>query len=111
VAKALLARDGIPLEIGYALWAFYVRRLIHYIKKYPSVLVRFDVEKESLLDQIADVCNRTGLDADKGIISSWYDSKLVRSATIADDSSPMFRRVAPLWEELVSLHARSRGES
>lgn len=104
VAKSLLARDGIPLETGYALWAFYVQRLITHIKKYPSVIVRFDVEKEILLDQVVNICNRTGLNVDTSIISSWYDSKLVRSATIADDSSAMFKRVAPLWEELVSLH-------
>jgi len=104
VAKSLLTRDSIPLEMGYALWAFYVRRLIAHIKKYPSGLVRFDVEKEVLLDQVVNICNRTGLNTDKSIIASWYDSKLMRSSTIADDSSPMFRHVAPLWEELVSLH-------
>ncbi len=106
VAKSLLARDGIPLEIGYALWAFYVQRLITHIKKYPSVLVRFDVEKEVLLGQVVNICNRTGLHSDINTISSWYDSKLVRSATITNDSSAMFRRVASLWEELVSLHER-----
>jgi hypothetical protein len=104
VAKSLAARDGIPLEIGYALWGVYVRHLIHHIRKYPYALVRFDVEQEVLIDQVTNVHNRTGLRADKGTISSWYESKLVRSATTADDSSPMFKRIAPLWEELVSLH-------
>lgn len=104
VAKSLAARDGIPLEVGYALWGVYIHHLLHHIRKHPYALVRFDVEAERLLEQVADVCRRTGLRADKNMISSWYDPKLVRSETTVDDDSPMFKRVAPLWEELVSLH-------
>lgn len=106
VAKSLAARDGIPLEIGYALWGVYIRHLIHHIRKHPYVLVRFDVDKESLISQVANVCSLTGLRADISMISSWYDSTLVRSATAENDSSAMFRSVAPLWKELVSFHAR-----
>lgn len=105
VARSLAARDGIPLEVGYALWGVYVSHLLHHIRKHPFALVRFDVAHEFLLEQVANVCTRTGLRADKDTISSWYDPKLVRSATMAEDNSPMFRRIAPLWEELVSLHA------
>jgi hypothetical protein len=104
VAKSLAARDAIPLEAGYALWGVYVRHLIHHIRKHPFALVRFDVDKEILMDQVATVCNLTGLRTDEDTISSWYDSKLVRSTTTVDDHSPMFTRVAPLWEELLSIH-------
>ncbi|MBI5463210.1 MAG: sulfotransferase family protein [Gammaproteobacteria bacterium] len=106
VAQSLAARDGIPLEVGYGLWGVYVHHLLHHIRKHPYALVRFDVDPEHLLEQVSDVCRRTGLRADKDTISSWYDPKLVRSETTADDDSPMFRRVAPLWEELLALHER-----
>lgn len=106
VAKSLLARDGIPLEVGYALWGVYTHRLLHYMQKYPYVLVRFDVAQDKLVDQVVHVCARTGLRTDKDTLSSWYDPKLVRNETLDDDDSPMFRRVAPLWEELVSVHQR-----
>lgn len=70
------------------------------------MLVRFDVDQERLQEQVADICKRTGLRSDEETISAWYDSKLIRSETTEDDNSPMFKRVAPLWEELVSLHER-----
>jgi hypothetical protein len=104
VAKSLAARDGIPQEIGYALWGVYIKHLLHHIRKHPFALVRFDVDKDHLLEQITDVCERTGLRSDEETISDWYDSKLVRSKTTKDDNSPMFKSVAPLWEELVSIH-------
>jgi hypothetical protein len=106
VAKSLAARDGIPPEIGYALWGVYIQHLLHHIRKHPCALVRFDVDQERLLEQVTDICKRTGLRSDEETISAWYDSKLVRSETTEDDNSPMFKRVAPLWEELVSLHER-----
>lgn len=104
VAKSLAARDGIPLEVGYGLWGVYVHHLLHHIRRHPYTLVRFDVAQELLLEQVADVCKRTGLRADPDTISSWYDPKLVRSETTANDDSPMFKHVAPLWEELLALH-------
>lgn len=109
VAKSLAARDGIPLEVGYALWGVYVHHLLHHIRKHPYALVRFDVAQERLLGQVAEVCQRTGLRADPDTIASWYDPKLIRSETTVDDDSPMFKRIAPLWEELVSLPAYGGG--
>lgn len=106
VANSLLKRDGIPLEIGYALWGIYVRHLIHHVAKHPSVLVRFDVDSGSLIEQVAHVCRCTGLRADISIISSWFDQSLVRNSTPVEDTTPMFRSVAPLWDELESLRKR-----
>ena len=106
VAESLRSRDGIPLEFGYALWAFYNQCLLKQLSQYPAILIRFDVEKALLIDQVLDACARMGLRADKDKILSWYDSRLVRSATVLQDTSAHFDSVAPVWDALLAFHEK-----
>jgi hypothetical protein len=103
VARSLLARDGIPLEAGYALWGFYNSLLLRHLQARPHALVRFDIGKEALARQVADVCRRTGLRSEIQRIAAWYDAELVRSKP-ATDTIGAARQVEPLWNQLVEMH-------
>lgn len=104
VAESLHSRDGMPLKHGYALWAIYNQYLLMHLNKYPSVLVRFDVKRNLLIEQVLDVTARIGLRTEKDNILEWYDPKLVRNPTVIHDSSPHFNAVAPVWEALLAFH-------
>jgi phospholipase/lecithinase/hemolysin len=93
-----------PLEVGYALWAFYNQCLLKQLSQYPSVLVRFDVERSLLVEQVLGACARIGLRAEEGRVLDWYDSRLVRNPTVLRDTSPYFNAVAPVWEALLVFH-------
>jgi hypothetical protein len=108
VAESLHSRDGMPLEHGYALWAAYNQYLLKHLNQYPSVLVRFDVDKPLLLENVMGVCNRIGLRAERHKIQDWYDSKLVRNPTISQDTSPHFKAVAPVWDALLAFHENQK---
>ncbi len=103
VARSLLARDRLPLEHGYALWAHYNTRLIGHLERFPHVLVRFDVERTELLKQVVHACAVSGLRANSPAAASWYEPALVRSVPDSTDS-PMTRQVEPLWNRLLELH-------
>jgi hypothetical protein len=116
VAQSLLARDKIPMELGYALWIHYNTLLLKYIDTFPHVLVRFDVPREFLLAQTLRVCELARLTTDRHLIESWFDATLVRHNAQSDDiprESPM----NSLWNELIERHrsqfpssdCRSRG--
>jgi len=100
VARSHLARDRIPLEAGYALWGHYNANLLRHLQKFPHVLVRFDIDKDALVQQVARICRLIGLPADTAPIASWYDAALVRSKPAIDDV-PVARQIEPLWNELV----------
>ncbi|MEE8428415.1 MAG: hypothetical protein V3S33_02805 [Gammaproteobacteria bacterium] len=104
VAESLHARNGMPLELSYTLWAFYNQSLLKHLNQYPSVLVRFDVKKELLVEQVLKVCARVGLRAERDRILDWYDSGLVRNPTVLQDDSPYFEAVAPVWDALLAFH-------
>jgi hypothetical protein len=109
VAESLRARDRIPLEFGYALWAFYNQKLLDRIGQYSTILIRFDVDKDFLIRQVVDTCRKLGLRDERDGISRWYDSKLLRSATTVDERSPHFQKVAHIWEALLAHHAHQSG--
>lgn len=106
VAESLHSRDGLPLEFGYALWAFYNQCLLKHLSQHPAILIRFDVEKAMLIEQVLDACDKIGLRTEKDKILAWYDSKLVRSATVLQDTSAHFDSVAPVWDALLASHAK-----
>jgi len=108
VAQSLLARDKIPLELGYALWVYYNTLLLRYLEMFPHVLVRFDVDKETLVAQTVRVCELTGLRADPQVIDSWYDPGLVRSRPTVMQI-PSDPRIAAVWDKLMELHGSQPG--
>jgi hypothetical protein len=103
VARSLFARDRLPLEYGYALWAHYNAHLISHLERFAHILVRFDVERAELLGQVARVCEVSGLRTNSPAAASWYEATLVRSRAEPADS-PMTRQVEPLWNKLLELH-------
>jgi hypothetical protein len=103
VARSLLARDRLPLEWGYLLWAHYCAHLIGHLERFAHRLVRFDVERAELLDQVERVCAATGLTASTAAITSWYDADLVRSRPDPTEG-PLPEHVEPLWNRLLELH-------
>lgn len=103
VAQSLLARDKIPLEIGYALWNYYNSRLLSALKIFPHALVRFDVDRDTLVAQVLRVCERSGLIADREQIASWHDAELVRAKT-AGEQIPDDAQMGSLWRELLERY-------
>jgi hypothetical protein len=105
VARSLLARDRLPLEGGLALWYHYNVRLLEALEHLPHALVRFDVPPEELVEQVAAVCELTGLRGDRATIRQWHDVDLVRSRVEAADAPALDPRIAAIWETLVARHA------
>ncbi len=103
VAQSLLARDKIPMEVGYALWIHYNTLLLAYMEAFPHILVRFDVEKKHLIDQVVRVCEVTGLRRDPHLIESWHDVDLVRS-NAPNEELPSNAQIAGLWRKLMGAH-------
>lgn len=103
VARSLGARDKIPEAIAWALWGHYNARLIGYLERLPHLLVRFDVERDALTEQALRACQLAGLRSDRGAVSSWFDSALVRSNGDAnvEVSEPGFDDI---WRKLLQLH-------
>ena len=103
VARSLQARDKLPLAGGYALWAHYNRLLLRHLDTLPHALVRFDVAAPELIGRTQQVCKALGLGTDPGVIASWHDAALVRSA--ADDAELAHApEVATLWHELLERY-------
>lgn len=105
VARSLLARDKIPLPLGYALWTYYNELLLEYLAAYPHVLVRFDVPKENLIEQTLRVCALAGLRADRTTIERWHDAELVRSDASGEPIPNA--QLAALWERLIAAQLAS----
>jgi hypothetical protein len=103
VARSLHARDKMPLEMGYALWAHYNASLIYYLERFPHVLVRFDVDQDELLEQTVRAAHLTGLRTDPAAIASWFDKSLLRSGTHLEIAEPP-RELDSLWNSLLGHH-------
>lgn len=103
VARSLLARNNMPIEMGLALWMQYNARLLGCLDALRHVLLRFDVSPEDLIAQTLRVCDITGLRADRQVIESWFDARLVRSQVRTEDIATP-RPVATLWNQLLERH-------
>lgn len=104
VAQSLLARDGFPLERGYALWVHYNRLLLAHLGENPGVLLRFDVEPKVLLQQVGLACRFLGLETNLDAINEWFDQCLVRNAMQADVLSPRHQVATDVWEKLMTYY-------
>jgi hypothetical protein len=103
VARSLLARDRLPLQYSYALWAHYNALLIGHLESFPHVLVRFDVGRDELLDRVEQVCDATGLRTGTAAAISWYEPALIRSRPDPTDEA-LNRQIEPLWSRLLDLY-------
>jgi hypothetical protein len=99
VARSLLARDRIPLEIGYALWKYYNGRLLEHLNRHSYLLVRFDVERPLLIETVVEICGKLGLSDAAQRIESWHDTALVRSRADSPELPPD-PQIRALWQEL-----------
>lgn len=104
VARSLAARDGFPLDKGYALWAHYNRLLLRHLDENPGVLLRFDVEPVALLRQVERACRFLGLQAGIVAIEEWFDQRLVRNTLDTNTIPAEFRSVAGVWEKLLAYY-------
>lgn len=102
VARSLLARNGFPVEYSYALWAYYNTLLLNYLQRMPHLLVRFDVDSQTLSSQVLHVCECLGLRSDARSIAAWYDPALVRSSVV-DDADDVPAPLEPIWRQLLAL--------
>jgi hypothetical protein len=110
VARSLMARDKTPETKGWALWAHYNACLVRHLERLPHILIRFDVDAESLLEQTVRACKLCGLRTCAADIASWYDASLIRSR--ADSHAlPMSAQIEPLWKRLLQLHRASLSNS
>lgn len=103
VARSLLARNNIPIEVGLALWVRYNRHLLGYLDANPHALLRFDLSAEDLIAQTLRIGEITGLRADRHLIESWFDAQLVRSRAQTEDVLPT-GPVATVWGQLLEHH-------
>jgi hypothetical protein len=107
VARSLLVRDKIPLEVGYALWRHYNSLLLSYIDRFPHALLRFDVDKNELVANVMRACELAGLRTDQRLIEDWHDADLVRSKTDTEEVTAA-PEILSLWKE---LNARYEGSA
>lgn len=93
VAQSLAARNQMPEEQAYGLWAKYNRELVELHKKHQFPLIEFDLsDVQAYCDTVSALAIALGLDPNLESIGEFVTSKLDHS-TIGESSIP------PLCEE------------